>query len=432
MRKRRNLVISISSLILLIVAGIFLFNFKVMAYNGKTYSAMSESSLILKADKLLSNTKISLIYAEDVDSISLDLKDLGLSYSYNMSDCKNSKNFISYYDLNKGSSVVINNESILRSYLEDLNSSLSDSVDAYYEVTPTDIILHKEIYGKKFDSAKAFSIIKSSLESNNFDIDITDSTIKPTVCETDLVDLTKKINSFKSWGISYTNGESLDFADIIQFITISNNDIVISQEDLITYLNIKLADTLKSYNTVGEERDFKKTDGNIITLSNGTYGDKVDIDSEVEFVLSSLSDITSEKDRVPEYSLKLPDEVANTYIEIDLASQHLWYYLDGSVLMESDIVTGTANTDRETPTGIYYISEKIADKYLTGATYKTWVNHWMRLTNTGVGLHDAYWRGSFGGSIYTYNGSHGCINLPKDFAKELFDIVERKTAVIIY
>ena len=156
MRKRRNLVISISSSILLIVAGIFLFNFKVMVYNGKTYSAMSESSLILKADKLLSNTKISLIYAEDVDSISLDLKDLGLSYSYNISDCKDSKNFISYYDLNKGSSVVINNEPILRSYLEDLNSSLSDSVDAYYEVTPTDIILHKEIYGTKFDSDKAF------------------------------------------------------------------------------------------------------------------------------------------------------------------------------------------------------------------------------------------------------------------------------------
>lgn len=432
MKKRRTLVISISSLILLIAAGIFLFNFKVIAYNGKTYITMSESSLILKADKLLSNTKVNLIYVEDVDSISLDLKDLGLSYSYNMSDCKDSKNFISYYDLNKGSSVVINNEPILRSYLEDLNSSLSDSVDAYYEVTPTDIILHKEIYGTKFDSAKAFSIIKSSLESNNFDIDITDSAIKPTLCETDLVGLTEKINSLKAWGISYTNSESLVFNDIVQFMTISNNDVVLSQEDLITYLNINLPDKINSYNTVGKERDFKKTDGSIITLSNGTYGNKVDIDSEVEFILSSLNSLTSEKGRVPEYSLMLPSEISNTYIEIDLASQHLWYYLDGYMLMESDIVTGTVNTDRETPTGIYYISEKIAGKYLTGSTYKTWVNQWMRLTNSGIGLHDAYWRDFFGGSIYKYDGSHGCLNLPKDFAKELFDNVERKTAVIIY
>ena len=56
----------------------------------------------------------------------------------------------------------------------------------------------------------------------------------------------------------------------------------------------------------------------------------------------------------------------------------------------------------------------------------------MRMTNSGIGLHDADWRSSFGGKIYTYNGSHGCINLPPDFAYELYDRIERKICVIIY
>ena len=49
---------------------------------------------------------------------------------------------------------------------------------------------------------------------------------------------------------------------------------------------------------------------------------------------------------------------------------------------------------------------------------------WMRLTNSGIGLHDATWRGRFGGAIYERDGSHGCINLPKTFAYELYDFVK--------
>ena len=56
----------------------------------------------------------------------------------------------------------------------------------------------------------------------------------------------------------------------------------------------------------------------------------------------------------------------------------------------------------------------------------------MRLTNSGVGLHDAYWRKSFGGSIYKTSGSHGCINLPKSFAYKLYDETYVNMPVIIY
>ena len=99
--------------------------------------------------------------------------------------------------------------------------------------------------------------------------------------------------------------------------------------------------------------------------------------------------------------------------------------------MESDCVTGTKGRN-DTPHGVYFITQYMDGKYLTGATYRTWVNRWMRITDRGHGLHDATWRSSFGGNIYTYDGSHGCINLPKQFAYDLFDTVGSGTCVVIY
>ena len=37
-----------------------------------------------------------------------------------------------------------------------------------------------------------------------------------------------------------------------------------------------------------------------------------------------------------------------------------------------------------------------------------------------------------GGDIYKTNGSHGCVNLPKDKAAEIYDLVEIGTPVVIY
>ncbi len=52
--------------------------------------------------------------------------------------------------------------------------------------------------------------------------------------------------------------------------------------------------------------------------------------------------------------------------------------------------------------------------------------------NGGEGLHDAQWRyGVFGGDIYRYSGSHGCINLPLETAEEIYNNVDVGTQVLI-
>ena len=67
-----------------------------------------------------------------------------------------------------------------------------------------------------------------------------------------------------------------------------------------------------------------------------------------------------------------------------------------------------------------------------GETWSTPVTFWNNISTFGVGLHDATWHTSFGGSRYVNYGSHGCINMPYDAAKYVYDNIELNTPVIMY
>ena len=124
----------------------------------------------------------------------------------------------------------------------------------------------------------------------------------------------------------------------------------------------------------------------------------------------------------------------NTYIEVDICHQHLWYYVNGELFLESDVVTGKeSDPERATPPGAYKVWSRESPRKLgTYAVqgYETWVNYWMPVTYTGIGLHDLN-RSAYGGDIYINNGSHGCINLPLDVAKKIYDEVTINTPVMI-
>lgn len=120
-----------------------------------------------------------------------------------------------------------------------------------------------------------------------------------------------------------------------------------------------------------------------------------------------------------------------TYILISIKNQKLWYYQKGKLLMTSKVVTGQKGK-YDTPKGIYKIRGKAKEVYLIGEDYKSWVDYWMLIDyKTQIGLHDAQWRSRFGGTIYKYNGSHGCINLPYNVAKKIYNTAPVGTKVII-
>ncbi len=123
--------------------------------------------------------------------------------------------------------------------------------------------------------------------------------------------------------------------------------------------------------------------------------------------------------------------VGDTYVEVSLDDQHMWYIIDGDVYLDSDCVTGNYGS-ADTPKGFFEVNSKASPCTLKGDDYTSYVTYWMPFIGGGWGLHDADWRSSFGGSIYKGNGSHGCVNLPPKIAKEMYAVMEVGTPVIVY
>ena len=177
---------------------------------------------------------------------------------------------------------------------------------------------------------------------------------------------------------------------------------------------------------------FQATDtGEWLCLPSKSYDNGINIEAEKNFIKSAVSTQTSCPDHSV-FDMSEPYDVS--YVEVSIGSQHVWHYVDEELCCESDCVTGKCDNRHETPTGVFQIVDKQNGKALRpqGAKSSTWVNKWMRITDDGVGLHDATWRSSFGGNIYKNDGSHGCINLPKDYAYALYDEVSVGTPVIIH
>lgn len=124
-------------------------------------------------------------------------------------------------------------------------------------------------------------------------------------------------------------------------------------------------------------------------------------------------------------------KINKEFIEVDISDQKLKFYdKKGNVIIKTDVVTGLKN-QRDTILGYYEIYYKQTNRILKGANYRSHVDYWMPFCG-GYGLHDADWRGSFGDKIYTYDGSHGCVNMPDNKAKKLYKKAKVGTKVLIH
>ena len=194
-------------------------------------------------------------------------------------------------------------------------------------------------------------------------------------------------------------------------------------------------DLQNHFDTWNRAKVFETTGGKTIWLS-GDYGWRLDRDKEVKEIskllrrngttihaLHFLTEAVSRQNHTRDYG--------DSYVEIDLSRQVLWLYEKGKVTVRSDIVSGMMNTDRQTPGGIFCVKYKQSPAVLRGADYTSPVTYWMPF-NGGIGLHDASWQPNFGGDLCYTRGSHGCINLPLEKAKKIYEKIEKGFPVICY
>ncbi|NLJ40508.1 MAG: L,D-transpeptidase, partial [Clostridiales bacterium] len=125
------------------------------------------------------------------------------------------------------------------------------------------------------------------------------------------------------------------------------------------------------------------------------------------------------------------DDIGDTYVEVNLTAQHLFFYKEGKLILDTDFVSGNLSKNYGTPTGTFGIQYKERNATLRGEDYTTPVDYWMPFYR-GVGFHDASWRKEFGKDIYKTRGSHGCINMPPKKARIMYENISPGVAVIVY
>lgn len=171
---------------------------------------------------------------------------------------------------------------------------------------------------------------------------------------------------------------------------------------------------------------FTATDGRVVNVTGGTNKRQyMDYNTEALYIYNGLETGLQEV-HAPGYS------VGNTYIEIDVTNQTLYYYENGEQKISTPIVTGNIAAGHNSPAGYFYVRAKNLNQSLVGPGYVSFVNYWMPIKGNVIGIHDATWRSKFGGSVYKTSGSHGCINVPLSNMEKLYPMVQVGTPVVVF
>lgn len=310
--------------------------------------------------------------------------------------------------------------------------------NAHLEVTENGYEIIPETMGTEVGKEKVKAVVLDAIERGAAEVNLEEAGCytSPEVLSTDekLVKQQEEGNKFLNVTVT------IDFADRQEVVNkeVMKDWLVVGEDGSVDLSHEKakayVQELKYEYDTFGSSRQFTTAYGETITVSGGDYGWVIAPNDTTTKILDAIKSGESQT-ITPEYTYSAyrreKDEIGNTYVEISLSRQHMWFFKDGQLLVSTDVVTGNHNNGWDTHTGVYAIMYKERDATLVGEGYNSSVKYWMPFyANTGI--HDATWRSSFGGSIYMNNGSHGCVNTPYDQAEKIFNNIEKGVPVVVY
>ena len=205
---------------------------------------------------------------------------------------------------------------------------------------------------------------------------------------------------------------------IVHVVDTTKPELTIQSDKKIT-MDVDSEFTYPTYTAIdnydGDITEYVKVETDLNTKQTGTY--------EIKYtVTDSHKNETTDSIQVKVRPKK------NAHIIVSISKQTLTYYEYGEAVLSSSVVTGI---NGKTPTGTFKVLYKARDVILKGADYESFVSYWMAFKGNSFGFHDASWRSKFGGTIYKTNGSHGCVNMPYNKVKQLYNMVAVGTPVYI-
>ena len=346
------------------------------------------------------------------------------------------------------------NKTLLQEQLKSLNCAQAENQtepeNAYVAFQNNAFVIVPETEGSKLNIKEAYKVLNAAVEANESAIDFSNTpevyvSAAVTKDDPELQAALQACNNYTKASITYTFGDqstTLDgntIKDWLQFD--EKGQLIWDDNSFQQHVAEYVAQLAATYDTVGTEREFQATSGRTVYVSSSIYGWKIDQAAEAAQLSQEIQSGT-QTTREPIYAQTANaygvNDLGNTYIEVDLSEQHMYYYQDGADIFESDFVSGNMSyADRQTHAGIFTLYYKKSPDVLRGGQkgtanyYEQPVQYWMPFDG-GIGFHDANWRDDFGGDIYLTSGSHGCINLPPENAAVLYDLIQYDVPIVCF
>lgn len=456
---KRNLLI-VLGIIFVLYIGLSIFFMKHYYFgttiNDTDYTGNTSKSVTAKILNMVDNYEIQIVGRDNLAD-SIKGQDIGLQYQFDdtLTEIVKEQNgwlwftalFNDYtYELPKTATydeTALNNKIDQLAFFKESNIVKPENayISDYSEETGYTLV--EEIKGSTLDKEKTKQVIKEAMGKldEELNLDLADCYLEPTVTKEtkSLKSVYNRLNSYTDITITYDfeiAKEEITGEQIHEWLSYDAKTVTIDEEKARECVN----SIARKYDTFGKNRKFKTISGNEIELLSGGYGWRVDRAAETEQLIADIKggkDVTREMIYFSKgYTRKDNgdggvDDIGDTYVEINLGAQHLYVIQKGSVVEESDFVSGNISKGNGTPPGVFGITYKEKDAVLKGEDYESNVNFWIPF-NGNIGMHDATWRKEFGGEIYKSRGSHGCVNLPLEKAKEIYDLVEKGMPVVCY
>lgn len=341
--------------------------------------------------------------------------------------------------------------STIEAQLQAFNSMASDPTDAflYFDGNTQSYQINPGSMGTKLDVDSVMQTVMDALTNKQDHAALTSANLVQQNVRGDderLLAAQQQANSYLGCNYSLTvqgNVVATVDASVVQaWVTVNDDYSVTLDEGQLTAWFEVLEDQV---DTINQTRYYTRpNDGKEITVTNSgnnNYGWNSDGATLLQMIKDAVYNGTQGSDEVPFKQtaavwVQNGADWGNTYIDIDLSEQHVYYFVDGEVVWESNCMTGLANT-HDTPPGVYQINSNMRtntkliavdiDPTTGKPEYEVEVKYWMPFIGDLYALHDNPGRdddqSAYGGDYYTTQGSHGCVNLPTSWAGSLYSML---------
>lgn len=428
--------------------------------NGKNFSGKTASDVEKYLQTNIKDYKLTILENEGRQDV-ISGSEIGLEYRAGTETEKLLKDqngfawpkaFFTENSRKVSVNVSYNEESLNQriSQLSCLQTEQTPAENAKPEFDGNQYVIKPEVYGNGVDKERLTEQVKVHITEFQPQLDMVETKCyaKPKYTEDskEVQEACDAMNKYVNASITYPMNEPVvvDKALISQWLQVDGEMKVSLNTEAMKQWFTAFGD---EYDTQGTTRTFTTPVGKSATVTGGTYGWSIDEDTELVNLQNSIlnGEVVT---REPAYyaggtaAAHSGQDWGNTYAEVDMSAQHMWYIQNGQVVLETDVVTGEPIPSKITPEGVYSLMWKQPNSVLVGdinpdtgePAYRTKVKYWMQVTSSGVGFHDAIWQTAFGGTLYQIpgTGSHGCINMPLDQAGALFNMIEPGTPVIFH